>query len=132
MTDRKTILVVDDMSQIRHILRFSLKREGYRVVLAASGKEALAYAFDPANPLDLVILDIMMPKMNGYEVIRRLKNSAVTRAVPVLFLTAKAQKKDVARGIAAGADDYALKPYKFSELHEKIKKLLPPGVPPAP
>ncbi|MCK4824036.1 response regulator, partial [bacterium] len=67
MDEKKTILVVDDMSQIRNILRFNLKKEGYNVILAENGKEALDYAFGE-NPPDLIILDIMMPKMDGYEV----------------------------------------------------------------
>ncbi len=130
MDDKKTILVVDDMSQIRHVLRFSLKKEGFAVVLAGSGKEALDRAVDPYNRPDLVLLDVMMPRMDGYEVIRKLRKSATTRRIPVIFLTAKAQKDDVVKGIEAGADDYILKPYKFTDLLSKIKKhIVPSSVP---
>ena len=123
MDEKKTILVVDDMSQIRTILRFNLEKEGYRVVDASNGERALEYALGE-SPIDLIILDIMMPKMDGYEVIRRLRAADVTKHIPVIFLTAKAQKKDVLRGIEAGGNDYVLKPFKFLDLHRKIRKLL--------
>jgi len=98
MGEKKTILVVDDMSQIRTILRFNLEKEGYNVIDANSGERALEYAVGENIP-DLIILDIMMPKMDGYEVIRKLRESDVTKHIPVIFLTAKAQKKDVLKGI---------------------------------
>ena len=123
MDEKKTILVVDDMSQIRTILRFNLEKEGYRVIDANNGERALEYALGE-NPIDLIILDIMMPKMDGYQVIRRLRASDVTKHTPVIFLTAKAQKKDVLRGIEAGGNDYVLKPFKFVDLHRKIRKIL--------
>ena len=123
MDQRKTILVVDDMSQIRNILRFNLEKEGYKVILANNGKKALEYALGQ-NPLDLIILDIMMPKMDGYEVIRRLRDSDTTRHIPIIFLTAKAQKKDVLKGIELGANDYVVKPFKFVDVHRKIQKLI--------
>jgi len=116
-------MVVDDMSQIRNILRFNLDKEGYKVILANSGKKALEYALR-RNPPDLIILDIMMPKMDGYEVIRKLRESDVTKDVPVIFLSAKAQKKDVVKGLGEGADDYIVKPFKFADLHRKIEGLL--------
>jgi CheY-like chemotaxis protein len=124
IADRKKILVADDMTQIRKILRFSLREVGYNVVLAEDGEEALQRAFDELNPPDLIILDIMMPKMDGYEVIKRLRESEATMDTPVIFLTAKGQKKDVIKGIEAGANDYVVKPYKFVDLHKKIEKLL--------
>jgi CheY-like chemotaxis protein len=123
MDEKKTILVVDDMSQIRTILRFNLEKDGYNVIDANNGERALEYA-SGENPPDLIILDIMMPKMDGYEVIRRLRESHVTKHIPVIFLTAKAQKKDVLKGIEAGANDYMLKPFKFVDLHRKINRLI--------
>ncbi len=123
MDEKKTILVVDDMSQIRTILRFNLEKDGYNVIDANNGERALEYA-SGENPPDLIILDIMMPKMDGYEVIRRLRESRVTKHIPVIFLTAKAQKKDVLKGIEAGANDYMLKPFKFVDLHRKIERFL--------
>jgi DNA-binding response OmpR family regulator len=123
MDEQKTVLVVDDMSQIRNILRFNLDKVGYRVLLANSGEKALEYALGQ-NPPDLIILDIMMPKMDGYEVIRKLRASDNARRIPVIFLSAKAQKKDIVKGLDAGANDYIVKPFKFADLHKKIEGLL--------
>ena len=124
MVEKKTILVVDDMPQIRKILRFSLKTEGYNVILANSGKSALEQAFDESNAIDLILLDIMMPKMDGYEVIQRLREADMTKEIPIIFLTAKAQQKDVIKGLEIGGNDYVVKPYKFDDLNKKIQKWL--------
>ena len=122
MGEKKTILVVDDMPHIRNILRFSLKKEGYNVILAKSGRLALNHAFNKGNSINLILLDIMMPKMDGYEVIQQLKKNSHTQNIPIIFLTAKAQHKDVLKGLDLGADDYAVKPYKFTELIKKVQK----------
>lgn len=124
MVENKTILVVDDMRQIRNILRFSLKKEGYKVILASSGKIALEEAFDESNAIDLILLDIMMPQMDGYEVIRQLREADLTKELPIIFLTAKAQQKDVIKGLECGGNDYVLKPYRFDDLNKKIQKWL--------
>ena len=97
MGSKKTILVVDDMSQIRTILRFNLEKKGYNVIDTDCGKKALEHASGGNTP-DLIILDIMMPKMDGYEVLRRLRASDETRHIPVIFLTAKTQKKHKSGG----------------------------------
>ncbi len=123
MDEKKTILVVDDMSNIRNILRFTLEKEGYRVILASNGAQALDYT-SGKKPPDLIILDIMMPKMDGYEVLRRLRASEGTKHIPVIFLTAKAQQQDVLKGLEAGGNDYIVKPYKFLDLQRKIEKLI--------
>ncbi len=123
MDEQKTVLVVDDMSQIRNILRFNLDKVGYRVLLANSGEKALEYALGQ-NPPDLIVLDIMMPKMDGYGVIKKLRASDNARHIPVIFLSAKAQKKDIVKGLEAGANDYIVKPFKFVDLHKKIEGLL--------
>jgi CheY-like chemotaxis protein len=118
-----TILVVDDMVQIRNILKFNLVNEGYRVVAAQDGEEALDHVAK-GKGFDLVLLDVMMPRMDGYEVIRKLRKEESTQSVPVIFLTAKAQKADILKGIEAGADDYVVKPYRFTTLKQKIERLL--------
>ena len=120
---KKRILVVDDTKHIRNILRFSLEKEGYSVVTAGNGIKALFIAKGPMPP-DLIILDIMMPKMDGYRVISKLKENDTTSRIPVILLTAKAQGPDVIKGIEAGASDYVAKPFKFEALEEKIQKLL--------
>lgn len=123
MPDKKTILVVDDMSQIRNILSFSLRKEGYDVQVASNGREALKHVFGKTPP-DLIILDIMMPNMNGYEVIQKIRASETLKEIPIIFLTAKAQKKDVQDGLEVGCDDYVVKPFKMGDLRERISALL--------
>ena len=120
---KKTILVVDDIKPMRDILRFSLKKEGYDVVVASNGETALKYALDENLP-DLIVMDIMMPKMDGYEVLRQLRESDAAKQIPVIFLTAKGQKKDVLKGMELTANDYVIKPYKFADLNRRIEKLI--------
>ena len=115
-------MIVDDAANMRSILHFNLKKKGYNVIGVDSGKAALDVLGETIP--DLIVLDIMMPKMDGYEVIRRLKETNTTKNIPVIFLTAKAQKKDVIKGMTAGGDDYVVKPYQFEALHDKIKDLL--------
>lgn len=125
MKYHKTILIIDDMKQIRDILWFSLKQEGYRPVLAESGSQGLKILFDPDSRIDLVILDVMMPRMDGYQVLKKIRTRSLSASkTPVIMLTAKAQKEDVIKGIKAGANDYLVKPYTFPELLSKIKKLI--------
>lgn len=123
MNHKRTILVVDDMSQIRNILSFSLRKEGYEIKVAANGKDALKYALGDKPP-DLIILDIMMPGMNGYEVIKKIRASDTAKDIPIIFLTANAQKKDVQKGIELGCNDYMVKPFKMGDLRQKIAALL--------
>ncbi len=125
MKYKKTILIIDDMKPIRDILWFSLKQEGYLPILAESGRKGLQALMDRENHVDLVILDVMMPRMDGYQVLERIRNSNHMIAnVPVIMLTAKAQKSDVLTGIKKGANDYIVKPYKFPDLLAKIKNLI--------
>ncbi|MCP4690827.1 MAG: response regulator, partial [Desulfobacterales bacterium] len=123
MSAQHKILVVDDAKNIRNILQFSLMKKGYKVVLAANGHKALDIAMGPGPP-DLIILDIMMPQMDGYDVIQQLKNHPDARRIPVVFLSAKSQKKDMVKGLEAGADDYITKPFDFGAIHEKIQGLI--------
>ena len=116
------VLVVDDEPNIVELLQYNLEKTGYEVKTAYNGQEALDIARQYIP--DLIILDIMMPKMDGYQVIRRLKEEERTSTIPVIFLTAKAQMKDVVSGRAMGADDYVVKPYKFNVLYQKILDLL--------
>jgi CheY-like chemotaxis protein len=120
---KKTVLVVDDKSQVRSILRFSLKDSGYNTILASNGKEGLKFALTE-NPPDLIIIDIVLPDMPGLEVISQLRDSDLSKHVPIIILTGNARKQDILKGIELGASDYMLKPFKFVDLHVKIKKLL--------
>jgi DNA-binding response OmpR family regulator len=121
----KTILVIDDMKHIRDMLWLSLKQEGYKPVLAENGRKGLDYVLDPENTVDLLILDVMMPQMDGFQVLKELRSSNVpVSTTPVILLTAKGQKEDVLEGLSTGANDYILKPYKFTDLLTKVKSLI--------
>lgn len=120
------ILVVDDEVYIVHILDFSLGMEGYEVITALDGEEALAKSLE--HKPDLIVLDIMMPKMDGYEVCKRLKADAATSAIPVILLSAKGRNVDQKMGFEAGAEDYITKPFSPRKLVERINALLNTGV----
>ncbi len=113
------ILVVEDEDRIRQFLQRGLTFEGYRVESAADGQEALELARD--EPPDLVLLDIMLPGMDGVEVCRRLRSAG---EVPILMLTAKEAIEDRVAGLDAGADDYLVKPFAFDELLARVRALL--------
>ncbi len=120
--DRKRILVVDDEIYIVHILEFTLTMEGYEVLTASDGEEALRRV-EQDRP-DLVVLDIMMPKVDGYEVCRRLREDEEFRTLPVILLSAKGRPIDRETGLEVGADDYIVKPFSPRRLLEKIRDLL--------
>jgi CheY-like chemotaxis protein len=113
-----TVLVVDDDPVIQKLLKVNFEMEGYRVVSAADGAEGLeqARAEDP----DVIILDIMMPRMNGLEVLTVLKGDGALRAIPVILLSAKAQAGDVQAGLDKGADAYVTKPFDPLELLDRV------------
>jgi DNA-binding response OmpR family regulator len=117
-----TVLVVDDDPVIQKLLQVNFELEGYKVLTASDGVEGLERA--RAELPDAIILDIMMPRMNGLEVARALKASDDTRDIPVLLLSAKAQASDVAQGMEIGADDYVTKPFDPAELLERVGDLL--------
>ena len=116
------ILVADDDPDIRDIVAFRLQRAGYQTLQASSGDEALRMVHE--SPPALCILDVMMPKVNGFEVLRELRGDPSTQGMPVLMLTASVQDKDVARGFEVGADDYLRKPFTNTELLERVSNLL--------
>jgi DNA-binding response OmpR family regulator len=121
-TPEPLVLVADDDEDIRSLVIFRLERSGYRVIAAADGEEALALALEHAP--DLAVLDVMMPKLDGYEVTRRLRSEDTTRAMPVILLTSRAQEADVARGFESGADDYIRKPFSPHELRARVAAIL--------
>lgn len=116
--DQKKILFADDDPEIREVLRLLLAGEGYQVIEAANGSQALELLDDT---VDLVILDVMMPGMGGYAVCAEIRKRS---AVPVLFLTAKGQDSDKTMGFSAGGDDYLIKPFSYSELINRVKAML--------
>ncbi len=119
---RGKVLVVDDEEYIQHILNFSFGAEGYEVITASDGDEAIKKAKEE-HP-DIIVLDIMMPKMDGYEACRRLKSDPETRGIPVILLTAKGRDVDRKLGREAGADDYVVKPFSPGRLIERVEGIL--------
>jgi two-component system alkaline phosphatase synthesis response regulator PhoP len=116
------ILVVDDEIYIVHILDFSLGMEGYEVLTALDGEQALEKA--RAEHPDLIVLDIMMPKLDGYETCKLLKADANTKDIPVILLSAKGRNVDQKIGFEVGADDYITKPFSPRKLVERINAIL--------
>ncbi len=119
MVDSSTILLVDDEASVRKVLTFPLERDGYTVVQAADGEEALERF--GGQPVDLVVLDIMLPKLDGLEVCRRLRAQS---AVPIIMLTARDDELDKVVGLELGADDYITKPFSIREFRSRVKALL--------
>jgi len=119
---RGRILVVDDEIYIVHILDFSLGMEGYEVVTALDGEQALQKAQE-TKP-DLIVLDIMMPKMDGYETCKALKANPDTKHIPVILLSAKGRNIDQQTGYDVGAEDYITKPFSPRKLVDRINSLL--------
>src|SRR5829696_3904747 len=116
------ILVVDDERAVRESLRRALTLEGYEVELASDGEEALERFAAPTPEPDAVILDVLMPRVNGLEVCRRLR--AAGNRIPVLMLTARDQVEDRVEGLDAGADDYVVKPFALEELLARMRAIL--------
>lgn len=121
-SQKTLILVADDDPDIRDIVSFRLERAGYETVQASNGDDALRLARE--RPPALCILDVMMPRVNGFEVVRELRGDPSTANIPVLMLTASVQDRDVARGFETGADDYLKKPFNASELLARVAALL--------
>lgn len=118
----KRILVVDDDPLILDLIRFNLEAEGYNVITASDGFDALERARKEFP--DMLVLDLMLPKMDGYKVCRILKFDEKYKNIPILMLTARAQESDKEMGLETGADAYMTKPFEPDELLEKVSKLL--------
>jgi DNA-binding response OmpR family regulator len=116
------VLVVDDDPVIRNLLEVNLQLEGYEVALAEDGADALSQI--AATPPDLVLLDVMMPNVDGWEVAEQLKGDAATAHIPVAFLTARAMRSDVTRGTDLGVEAYVTKPFDPEELLALVARLL--------
>ncbi|MFP4445433.1 MAG: response regulator [Desulfosudaceae bacterium] len=129
---KETILVVDDEEDILELVRVSLEREGYRVLCAGSGEEALRRA--RSEMPDMMVLDIMMPGMDGLEVARRIKNTPETRAMAIIVLSARGEESDIITGLELGADDYVTKPFSARILIARIRSVFrrrqQPDIPP--
>ena len=122
MTDKKRILIVDDEDDLRNMLKFRLEAMDYDVSEAADGHEGLDRA--RSGRPDLIILDLMLPKMDGFKVCRMLKFDEKYKHIPIIMFTARAQEKDKQIGKEMGADAYITKPFDPDILLDKIKELL--------
>jgi two-component system, OmpR family, alkaline phosphatase synthesis response regulator PhoP len=121
MTRQETILVVDDEADIIEMVKYNLEKEGFAVLTARNGRHALEEA---RRIPDLIILDVMMPEMDGWEVLRQLKRDAKTSDIPVLFLTARGSEVDEIVGFELGADDYVVKPISMRKLVVRVRAIL--------
>lgn len=117
----KRILLVDDEQDILDLLKYNLEAEGYEIIMAVNGLQALELA---QNSPDLIILDVMLPGKDGWEVIRQLRQAENTKSIPVIFLTAKGGEIDEVVGLELGADDYIIKPISIRKLLARVKNVL--------
>jgi DNA-binding response OmpR family regulator len=116
------ILVAEDERDIRELIGFSLRFADFEVVLTQNGEDAIEKA-SQEQP-DLILLDVRMPKMSGYEACRRLKENASTSEIPVVFLSAKGQEKEIEEGLDSGAVEYIVKPFAPDELADQVRDIL--------
>lgn len=119
---KEKILVVDDEEDILELVRYNLSKEGYKVLCAATGEEGLK-SVRAENP-DLIILDLMLPGVDGLEVTKRLKGDAATRKIPIVMLTAKGEESDIVTGLELGAEDYITKPFSAKVLVARVRAVL--------
>ena len=126
---KERILVVDDEEDILELVRFNLAREGYPIICTTSGEESLKIA-QKEHP-DLIVLDLMLPGIDGLEVAKALKNDPKTRDIPVIMLTAKGEEADIVTGLELGADDYVTKPFSPRILVARVRAVLRRGAPEA-
>ncbi len=123
-----TALIVEDDEQIAYILRFILEREGYSVELSRDGRAA-QQMISTMPPPALVTLDVMLPYVDGYQLLGMMREHPGWKDVPILMMTAKSQEKDIVRALDNGASDYIVKPFKPDELRSRIKRLVKPRSP---
>jgi two-component system phosphate regulon response regulator PhoB len=119
---KERVLVVDDEEDILELVRYNLNKDGYKISCALTGEEAIRMA--RAEAYDLIILDLMLPGIDGLEVTRKLKDESKTRGVPVVMLTAKGEESDVVTGLELGADDYITKPFSPRILTARVRAVL--------
>lgn len=121
----RTILVVEDDATLRDTIAYNLRGEGYGVLTANDGITALEIAWH--NPVSLILLDLMLPRLDGLDVCRQLRNKPETAHIPILMLTARGEETDKVVGLELGADDYVTKPFSWKELRARIRALLRRG-----
>jgi len=123
MSAQPSVLVVEDDVHIAHVLSFILERQGYRVTHVADGRAAVQHVMAEPAP-DLVLLDVMLPYVDGFEIVGLIRAQAGWEAVPVLMLTAKNTERDTVRALDAGANDFIIKPFQPQELLARLRRFL--------
>ncbi|MFB9150500.1 phosphate regulon transcriptional regulator PhoB [Roseovarius ramblicola] len=121
-TEQPTVLLVEDEPAQREVLGYNLEADGFRVMTADNGEEALMMVAEA--PPDIIVLDWMMPNVSGIEVCRQLKTRSETRGIPIIMLSARSEEVDRVRGLETGADDYVIKPYSLVELMARVRAQL--------
>jgi two-component system alkaline phosphatase synthesis response regulator PhoP len=127
MMEQRPILLVEDDAALRETLEYNLRLEGYETLTAADGVTALERA--RTRPVALVLLDVMLPRLDGLEVLRQLRARPETARVPVMILTARVEESDIVAGLELGADDYVTKPFSWNEVRARVRALLRRGAP---
>ncbi len=122
---REKIVVIEDEPDIREVIEYNLTREGYRVRSTRDGEDGLRLVREEAP--DVVLLDLMLPALDGIDVCRQLKADPLTRAIPIVMVTAKGEESDIVLGLGVGADDYVAKPFRPKELIARVKAVLRRG-----
>jgi len=120
----RPVLIIEDDPDIAESLKFNLEREGLNTVTALTGEQGLSEALNQSNPPVLILLDLMLPGMNGIELCRRLRREPQTRRTPIIILTAKSSESDRVSGLDIGADDYITKPFSVRELLARVRAVL--------
>ena len=120
-----TILVADDEQDIRELVAYRLSRAGYTIIEARDGEEAFDLA--AGQPPDMAVLDVMMPRLNGFDLTERLRHTPATQRLPILLMSASVQEVDISRGFAAGADGYLTKPFTPDQLLTRVRDVLSRG-----
>jgi DNA-binding response OmpR family regulator len=120
-----TILVADDEQDIRELVAYRLSRAGYTIIEARDGQEAFELAV--AQSPDMAVLDVMMPRLNGFDLTDRLRHTPATQRLPILLMSASVQEVDISRGFAAGADGYLTKPFTPDQLLTRVRDVLSRG-----
>src|SRR5437899_11807893 len=123
----KPALIIEDDPDIAESVRYNLESAGFTAIVAATGEQGLKLALDTQNPPMVIVLDLMLPGMNGMELCRRLRRESQTRRTPIIMLTAKTSEADRIAGLDLGADDYIAKPFSVRELMARVRAVLRRG-----
>ena len=120
----RQVLIVEDDPDIAECLRYSFEQANFRTRLALTGTEGLSASLDKENPPAAIVLDLLLPGINGLEICRRLRDDPATRRIPVIMVTAKGSEADFAAGLKAGADCYLTKPFSIRDVIERVSSLV--------